>query len=169
MDICNSWYLYNLECYWTSFNNCNGHLMLYTISYIQCKSHAIICNFFVINLCVRFPHTFQCDEWDANVTFDPFVDKSHIATWAKHIYKIIFTFASKKATRWHFQFGKHEQNTYTRLYLHLQARRLQEDIFNLENMSKAHIQDYIYICKQEGYEKTFSIWKTWTNHTRHVL
>ncbi len=86
-----------------------------------------------------------------------------------HIYKIIFTFANKKATRTHLQFGKHEQNTYTRLYLHLQTKRLQEHIFNLENMSKTHIQDYIYICKQEGYKNTSSIWETWTNHTRHVL
>jgi len=60
-------------------------------------------------------------------------------------------------------------NTYTRLYPHLQTRRLQEHIFKLENMSKTYIQDYIYICKQEGYKSTSLVWKTWTNHTRHVL
>jgi hypothetical protein len=32
--------------------------------------------------------------------------------------------------------------TYTRLYLHLQARRLQEHTFNLENMNK-HIHKII--------------------------
>jgi hypothetical protein len=67
------WYLYNLECYRTSCNNYNIHLMLYTISYIRCNSHATICNFFAINLHVRFPHTFQCGEQNAN--FHPFVDK----------------------------------------------------------------------------------------------
>jgi hypothetical protein len=59
LEICNSWYLYNLECYWTSYNSCNEHPMSYTISYIWCNSHATICNFFVTNLHVRFPHTFQ--------------------------------------------------------------------------------------------------------------
>jgi hypothetical protein len=61
-DTCNSWYLYDLECYQTSCSNCNScneHLILYTISYIQCNSHVIICNFFVTNLHIIFIHTFQ--------------------------------------------------------------------------------------------------------------
>jgi hypothetical protein len=56
MDICNSWYLYNLECYQTSCNSCNEHFMSYTISYMWCNSHATICNFFVINLHSKFSH-----------------------------------------------------------------------------------------------------------------
>jgi hypothetical protein len=67
MDICNSWYLYSLECYWTSYSSCNEHLMLYTISYIRRNSHVTICNFFVTHLHVRFPHTFQCGKQNANV------------------------------------------------------------------------------------------------------
>jgi hypothetical protein len=69
-DICNSWYLYNLECYQTSCNNynsCNGHLMSYTILYIRCNSHVTICNFFATNLHIIFPHTFQHGERNANV------------------------------------------------------------------------------------------------------
>jgi hypothetical protein len=65
-NTCNSWYLYSLECYPTS---CNGHPMSYIILYIQCNSHAIICNFFVINLHVKFPHTFQSGKWNANMAF----------------------------------------------------------------------------------------------------
>jgi len=78
MDICNSWYLYNLECYRTSCNNCSRHLMSYTISYIWCNWHATICNFFTTNLHVKFPHTFQHGKQNANVTFYPFVDKWHM-------------------------------------------------------------------------------------------
>jgi hypothetical protein len=33
MNTCNSWYLYNHECYQTSGNSCSGHPILYTISY----------------------------------------------------------------------------------------------------------------------------------------
>jgi hypothetical protein len=72
MNTYNSWYLYSLECYRTS---CNGHPMSYIISYIWCNSCATICNFFATNLHVRFPHTFQHGEQDANVTFHPFVGK----------------------------------------------------------------------------------------------
>jgi len=43
MDTCNLWYLYSLECFRTSCNNCSGDPMLYTISYIWCNPHAIIC------------------------------------------------------------------------------------------------------------------------------
>ncbi len=75
MDTCNSWYIYRLECYQTSCSNCSGHPMSYTKSYIWCNSHATICNFCVTNLHIRFPHTFQCGKWNANVTFHPFVDK----------------------------------------------------------------------------------------------
>jgi hypothetical protein len=57
IDTYNSWYLYNLECYQTSYN---GHFMLYTILYIRCNSQATICNFFATNIHIIFPHTFQC-------------------------------------------------------------------------------------------------------------
>ncbi len=60
-NTCNSWYLYSLECYWTSYTSCKRHLMSYAISYIWYNSHATICKFFAINLHVRFPHTFQRD------------------------------------------------------------------------------------------------------------
>jgi len=78
MDSYNSWCLYNLECYQTSCNNYNGHPMLYTILYIRCNSHATICNFFATNLHIRFPHTFQHGEWNANMAFHPFVNKWHM-------------------------------------------------------------------------------------------
>jgi hypothetical protein len=59
-----------------------------------------------------------------------------------NIYKIISTFASKKATRAHLQFEEHE---------------------------KTHIQDCIYICKQQGYKNTFSIWKTWAKYIYKII
>jgi hypothetical protein len=67
IDTYNSWYLYSLECYRTSCSSCNEHPILNTISYIRCNSHATICNFFAINLHIRFPHTFQHGERNANV------------------------------------------------------------------------------------------------------
>ncbi len=75
MDTYNSWYLYNLECHWISCSSCNKHPILYRISDTRCNSHAIICNFFATNLYIRFPHTFQHGEQNANVAFHPFVDK----------------------------------------------------------------------------------------------
>jgi len=78
MDTCNSWYIYNFECFRTScsnYSNCNEHPMLDTILYIWCNSHATTYNFFVTNLHVRFPHTFQCSERITNVAFHPFVDE----------------------------------------------------------------------------------------------
>ncbi len=43
---------------------------------IQYHIHsATICNFFATNLHVKFPHTFQCGEQNANVAFHPFVDE----------------------------------------------------------------------------------------------
>ncbi len=75
IDTCNSWYLYNLECYRTSCSSCNGHLMSYIVSYIWCNSHAIICNFFATNFHIIFPHTLQRGEKNANVAFHPFVDE----------------------------------------------------------------------------------------------
>ncbi len=78
MDICNSWYLYNLECYRISCNSCNEHPMSYTISCIRCNSHATICNFFVVNIHVRFPHTFQRGERNANVAFHPNLNEWHM-------------------------------------------------------------------------------------------
>ncbi len=77
-NIYNSWYLYSLEYYRTSYNSYSGHLMSYTILYIRCNSHATICNFFVTNLHIKFPHTFQCGDWNTKVTFHPFVDKWHM-------------------------------------------------------------------------------------------
>jgi hypothetical protein len=74
-NICNSWYLYNLKWYQTSCSNCSGHPMLYTILYIHCNSHATICNFFATNFHVKFPHTFQHGEQNANLAFHPFVNK----------------------------------------------------------------------------------------------
>jgi hypothetical protein len=59
MDICNLWYLYNLECHQTSCiscTSCNGHPMSYKILYIWCNSHAIICNFLATNLHIKFAH-----------------------------------------------------------------------------------------------------------------
>jgi hypothetical protein len=78
MDTCNSWYLYNLECYRTSCNSYNGHPMLYTISYMRCNSHATIYNFFATNPHVIFPHASQHGKRNANVAFHPFVDKWHM-------------------------------------------------------------------------------------------
>jgi hypothetical protein len=34
-----------------------------------------ICNFFIINLHIRLPHTFQCGKRNVNVAFHPFVQK----------------------------------------------------------------------------------------------
>ncbi len=76
IDTCNSWYLYSLECYWTSCSSYNEHPMWYIIVYIWCNSHATICNFFATNnLHVKFAHTFQHGERNANMTFHPFVNK----------------------------------------------------------------------------------------------
>jgi hypothetical protein len=76
-NTCNSWYLYN-------------HIILSVIRQvaivaivatntlilsIQCNSHATICNLFITNLHVIFPHTFQCGERSANIAFHPFVNK----------------------------------------------------------------------------------------------
>jgi hypothetical protein len=74
-DTYNPWYLYGLKCKRTSCSSCSGHLMLYTILYIWCNSHATICNFFATNLHVIFSRTFQRGKQNANMAFHPFVDK----------------------------------------------------------------------------------------------
>ncbi len=67
-NIYNSWYLYNLECHQTSCNSCNGHSMSYTILYIWCNSHVIICIFlWLISMSYSHIHS--------NMAFHPFVNK----------------------------------------------------------------------------------------------
>jgi hypothetical protein len=90
-DIRNSWYLYGLECLRTSCNNCNRHLMLYTILYIWCNSHATICNFFATNLHIKFSCTFQHGEQNVNVAFHPFVNKWHMLYLLQLIYNYFIT------------------------------------------------------------------------------
>ncbi len=74
-NICNSWYLYSLEWYWTNYSSCNKHPMSCIISYIWCNSRVTLCNFFATNFHFRFSHTFQCGKWNVNVAFNPFVNK----------------------------------------------------------------------------------------------
>jgi hypothetical protein len=45
--------------------------VVYIYAYMQCNSHATICNFFATNL----SRTFQCGKQNANVVFHPFVNE----------------------------------------------------------------------------------------------